>query len=101
VSGPSIKKARPSADDVARALDDRGLLEGVRIAAIVNCVTVAEICGRERTGAVARARAAVWRSLRAAGLSFPEIGRLFGRDHTTIVGVLNPRSCRRREAKAS
>jgi hypothetical protein len=48
-------------------------------------VTLELLAGRVRTASVARARVSVWRWLRSEGLSWPEIGQLFGRDHTTVM----------------
>jgi chromosomal replication initiation ATPase DnaA len=49
-------------------------------------VTALEVLGRGRTKSVARARAHFAHVLRASTeLSYPEIGRLLGRDHTTAM----------------
>jgi chromosomal replication initiation ATPase DnaA len=51
-------------------------------------VTRDELCGRGRTKAVAVARHEVWWRLRHhpdAAFSFQEIGRLFDRDHATVI----------------
>jgi chromosomal replication initiation ATPase DnaA len=44
--------------------------------------------GKDRHATIAAARVDVWRHLRAAGWSYPAIGRAFGRDHSTILQVL-------------
>lgn len=51
-------------------------------------VTRDEVCGRTRTNAVARARHELWWRLRNhpdISLSFEEIGRLFRRNHATVI----------------
>jgi chromosomal replication initiation ATPase DnaA len=51
-------------------------------------VTLHEVCGRTRTQAVSRARQEVWWRLRnhpERHYSYPEIARLFARDHTTSI----------------
>jgi len=51
-------------------------------------VPLAELCGRGRSQSLARARHEVWWRIRhhpERYLSLPEIARLFGRDHTTIM----------------
>jgi chromosomal replication initiation ATPase DnaA len=51
-------------------------------------VTREEVCGRARTKAVAHARHEVWWHLRHhpnVSFSFKEIGRLFRRDHATVI----------------
>ena len=48
-------------------------------------VTVAEIKGRSRLGAVVAARQDVFLALRESGWSFPRIGRAMGRDHSTVM----------------
>jgi chromosomal replication initiation ATPase DnaA len=50
-------------------------------------VTVADLCSRRRTRAVAQARHEVWWTLRndpSLYLSLTEIGAVFGRDHATV-----------------
>lgn len=41
--------------------------------------------GRSRTATVARARKALYRALRASGMSYPEIGAFCHRDHSTVI----------------
>jgi chromosomal replication initiation ATPase DnaA len=58
------------------------VLDGVLLATNVpECA----LLGRCRTMSVGRARNALYAALRAAGLSYPEIGALLGRDHTTVM----------------
>lgn len=55
-------------------------------------VTLLDLCGRRRTMRFARARSEVWHFLYHAceDLSYPDLGALFGRDHSTIrYGVLS------------
>jgi len=51
-------------------------------------VTRDELCGAVRTRAICRARQEAWwriRHLPGHDYSYQEIGKLFGRDHTTIL----------------
>ena len=51
-------------------------------------VTRHEVCSRSRTKAVASARHELWWRLRnhpEASFSFKEIGRIFRRDHATVI----------------
>jgi chromosomal replication initiation ATPase DnaA len=78
----------PSAHQVARALSQRDLLELVGNVCRTHGVTVDEVCGRTRTQAVSWARHETWWRLRhhpERHYSLAEIGRLFGRDHTTVL----------------
>lgn len=43
------------------------------------------IVSRSRTDEVFAARARAMRALRAMGYSFPQIGKAFGRDHSTVI----------------
>jgi chromosomal replication initiation ATPase DnaA len=45
-----------------------------------------------RSGTLVRARRALYLALRAEGLSYQEIGRCVGRDHTTIIAALKGRA---------
>jgi len=66
----------------------RGLLDLVDTVCVLRGVTRDEVCGRQRTRAVTAARHELWWRLRAHPqrcYSFPEIARLFGCDHSTII----------------
>lgn len=58
------------------------LLDGV---AHVHDVTVDELLAHNRSPRPTRARHDLWRRLRERGWSYPEIGRLVGFDHTTVM----------------
>lgn len=83
---PNCAAADPQASAVIAELRQRDLFEIVeRIARRFN-VTAREVCGHGRSKPVAMARHAVWAELYALGhWSYPRIGQLFRRDHTTIV----------------
>jgi hypothetical protein len=49
---------------------------------------VDELVGRCRTKSVATARAVFARALRELRWSYPEIGDILGRDHTTIIALV-------------
>ena len=66
-------------------LAERGLLGLVLDVCKSYHATFEEISGRSRELRVSRARQAAWSLLEARGLSRSEIGRAFGRDHTTVV----------------
>lgn len=70
---------------IVEALRVRGLLRLVDETVRPFFVTREDALGRSRTLSVARARKAVYVALREKGLSYTEIGRLVGRDHTTVV----------------
>ena len=57
----------------------------VQLASEETGVTPAQIMGNGRTADVTAARQLAYVKARAMGLSYPEIGRAFGRDHTTIM----------------
>jgi chromosomal replication initiation ATPase DnaA len=74
----------PSVIDALRARDLLGITEQV---ARRRGVTVADLCSRSRTRAVAYARHELWWTIRHdpdRHLSLAEIGALFGRDHATV-----------------
>jgi chromosomal replication initiation ATPase DnaA len=48
-------------------------------------VAVEEVMGRSRFKRVCTARKEAYAMLREERLSYPTIGRMFGRDHTTVV----------------
>jgi chromosomal replication initiation ATPase DnaA len=70
------------------ALRVRDLLDFVDEVCRRRGVTREELCGRGRTQAVVRARQELWWQLRQhpeRHYSLCEIGRLFGRDHSTVL----------------
>jgi chromosomal replication initiation ATPase DnaA len=54
--------------------------------------TVEAIRAPRRTAHVLRARRFVAMSLRREGLSYPEIGKLIGRDHTSVMNLCKARA---------
>jgi len=81
---------------VAGAVPDRlatlrecGLLPMVQYAAVREGATVADVIGARRYAHLVRARAAVWIHLHDdRRMSYTAIGRLFGRDHTTVIAIV-------------
>lgn len=62
------------------------LLDIVSTVAAKHDVSLSEVMGRSRLQRFIFARQdAYWALRHEAGLSFPQIGRFFGRDHTTII----------------
>lgn len=87
--GPKPKTLPPATPATARAI--------VKDVAQRTGVPVEEIFGRTRTGDVALARhEAIWRIKKATDWSLPRIGRMFNRDHTTVLN-----SIRRMEAQTA
>lgn len=78
--------------DLRRTLARMELLPLVDAIAAKYGVTLLDLCGRRRTMRFSRARSEVWHFLYHAcdDLSYPDLGALFGRDHSTIrQGVLS------------
>jgi chromosomal replication initiation ATPase DnaA len=78
--------------DVADRLRVRDLLELVDEVCKRRGVTLDEVCGRTRSRAVSYARQEVWWRIRhhpERAYSYPEIARLFARDHTTIIAGIS------------
>lgn len=69
----------------AEAFAARGLLWLLDGVAHVHDVTVDELLAHNRSPRPTRARHDLWRRLRERGWSYPEIGRLVGFDHTTVM----------------
>jgi chromosomal replication initiation ATPase DnaA len=75
-----------SADVVIARLRGRDMLDLVREVCAANHVTIGQVCGRARHASITVARHAVWTIIRSRfGLSYPEIGELFGVDHATVM----------------
>jgi chromosomal replication initiation ATPase DnaA len=76
------------APDVVDSLRVRDLLALVDDVCKRRGVTLDEVCGRTRSRAVSYARQEVWWRIRyhpERYYSYPEIARLFARDHATII----------------
>jgi hypothetical protein len=81
-----IVKADTRSVGISERLKERGLLDDVVGMCLAQHATFVEIAGRSRTKAVVRARHDVWRFLHdERGLSWPEVARLFGRSHDSII----------------
>ncbi|MBX3228038.1 MAG: hypothetical protein KIT84_27565 [Labilithrix sp.] len=73
---------------VLQALIDRDLTELLDDVCRRHHVTRDDVCGRGRTRAVSAARQELWWRLRnhpTTAFSYLEIGRLFDRNHTTVL----------------
>lgn len=92
VSNDNAESVQPdpveaSSEIIAAALRDRGLLPLAEQVCHRRGVTLHELCSRLRTQNVSRARQELWWQIRhhpQRHYSYPEIGRLFRRDHSTI-----------------
>ena len=51
-------------------------------------VLLADVVGTKKTASLTAARVECWALVRKAGFSYPEIGALWERDHTTIMAAL-------------
>ncbi len=80
---------RRSAKDIIDDLARRDLLEVASRVALRHHITIGEMVGDGRERPVAWARQALWCELFGYGhWSYVALGRLFGRDHTTVmIGV--------------
>jgi chromosomal replication initiation ATPase DnaA len=81
----------PPWSSVVEAREARGLLHAVAEIVRARHVTVFEACGRGRTANVVAARHAAWAHLRTLGFSYPEIGRLWGVEHSSVHKALRKR----------
>lgn len=87
MSRPTASIDRSSETVVVR-LKEEGLYDLVVEIARQHRVAVGRVLGKERTARVVAARHAVWYTLRQHGdvyYSYPELGRIFGVDHTSIM----------------
>ncbi len=81
-----------SASHVADQLRARDLLPLALEVCTRRGVTLTEVCGRARSQAISRARYEIGWRLRhhpEREYSYPEIARLFARDHTTIIAGIS------------
>lgn len=81
---------------LAQRIASRGLTGTVQALAAAHAVTVEEILGATRMARVVRVRHMLMRDLRTRGMSYPEIGWLLGKDHSTVIAA-----CRSPEARAA
>ena len=86
-----------TAEHVRSELDAHGLTDLVAEICRRRGVTLGELCGSTRTRSISHARHETWALIRGLPFrhySYAEIGRLFGRDHSTV--LLGIRAHRRR-----
>ena len=93
---------RRSVQAIVEELDKRDLLEEARKVARAHHVTLAEMLGNSRSAGHCNARFELWAVLSGTlGWSTVTIGKLFGRDHTTVIAGIRryygiPRPIRKR-----
>lgn len=63
---------------------DKEIERVVKVTSEVTGVPVLELLSKRRTNATER-HIAMYLSVRLLGCSYPEVGRAFGRDHTTVM----------------
>jgi chromosomal replication initiation ATPase DnaA len=90
--------AKPYAQ-VIKALRDRGLLPKIQSIASDHYVTMHELCSGSRVGSILKARHAAWKWQRSIGHSYPQIGEMWGYDHTTIMHAVNGGQAHRTEER--
>lgn len=95
---PKVVKPAPVAvPSVSRSTTLDGLTASPQVRSIVHDVCIAHhttwlaLIARTRAPAACDARADLYRRLLDFGWSFPRIGKLVGRDHTTIISAVGMR----------
>lgn len=78
----------PSPDGVSGTTWARLRYHAQSVADVHN-VHIRDLLGTGREKRVVRARAHLYKHARDMGLSYPRIGKIFGRDHTTIMHALD------------
>ena len=74
---------------IIRDLDTRDLLELAKEIARKHHVTLEELLGRSHGNPEASARHELWHRLYEHIPSFPKLGQIFGRDHSTILSAVH------------
>jgi chromosomal replication initiation ATPase DnaA len=69
-------------------LEQRDLLQGAQRIARSYRLSLAEMFSKSRTRPAPEARAAFYRELRELGWSYPRIGELVGKDHTSVLDAV-------------
>ena len=75
-------------DEFRSELVTRGLFDPFAAVCRRAGLRLSDVYGAGRTKGVVRARAECWRHMRGLGMSYPEIGSLWDRDHTTVIAAL-------------
>lgn len=99
VDRAEMPPAEKAVHDILDQLADRGLLAEVAARCRRGGVKVEDVAGKGRTKGVVRARHEVWRWMHdELGLSWPEVARVFGRTHDSIIQASDKRESRARRA---
>ncbi len=80
-----MKKKNQSLDEILFECAQHGVTDLVGKVANEHRVGIELLLSRRRTKTIAKARTELYVELHNAGLSYPEIGRCTGRDHTTVL----------------
>lgn len=83
----SARKPRP--EEMLAAVERAGVAPLLLAACQAHQVDPLLVMGRDNFAELHAARRAFWRSLHAAGWAYARIGRLVGRDHTTILAGIS------------
>ena len=85
--------------NIARALAAHGLLELAHDVALRHHVTMDELHGHSHHRPEALARRELWTLAYSIIPSLPRLGKLFGRDHTSILAAIQKHTARQRFAR--
>jgi len=93
---PKERRHGPSREvnDILREVHARCMRPLLDACCAENLTTPEVAMSAARHRCAARARHAFWLALRGLGLSYPEIAKLCGVDHTTVMGALKGRKQR-------
>lgn len=84
-----------SVEEVRENLRRAKALSMVQRLCAARMVAFERVCGRDRHKSVTRARHEIWSLLRSSTeMSYPEIGALFGVDHTSVMDAIKKREAR-------
>lgn len=92
-----MKERDPKFVGFVKICEERGLIEAFQDACVKRNVRLEDVFGQSRQKAISRARHACWYVMRQRGASYPEIGDLWGRDHTTVLSAVRVHELRGEE----
>lgn len=82
---PGLAKVSLTVAECMRRINAAGFAWEFRAIAITHGTTLDEVLAGSQRPRIVVARHAMWRHAKAAGRSYPEIGAMFDRDHSSVI----------------
>lgn len=88
---PSLLLGVVASPDGVRGTTWARLRYHAQVVADTHNIHIRDLLGAKRDKRICNARVILYKHARDMGLSYPRIGKIFGRDHTTVMHAIGPK----------